>query len=91
MGSTECIIEVADISNAGKVSNAVGWWVKDSAFGLLGVGKWWLSGIGPDHHPLRVLLDGIFQVGLLYVLVVKLSDRIFEGLHLGGLVCPRRS
>ena len=55
------------------------------------VGCWqmvWLLGVGPGHHTLSVLLHGAFQVGLLYVLVVKLSDRIFEGLHLGGLVCP---
>ena len=47
MGSTKCIIKVADIrnagnadnaGNAGNAGNAVGWWVKDSAFGLLGVG-----------------------------------------------------
>ena len=43
MGSTKCIIKVAEISNAGNADNAgdaVGWWVKDSAFVLLGVGKW---------------------------------------------------
>ena len=48
MDGTECIIEVAEVSNAGKVSNAVRWRVKDSASGLLGCGNWCGCQRGPE-------------------------------------------